>query len=62
MKLRKTWHDMVNVLKMLWNLDRVLFLVCIGRALIDSAVPYFEIYLSFFYISLSLDIGIVLNI
>ena len=45
-RLRKTWLDIVNVLKMLWKLDRVLFLVCIGIALIDSVVPYIEIYLS----------------
>ena len=46
MKIKKAWSDILSSLKMLWNLDRVLFLVCVGRALIEGAIPYIEIYLS----------------
>lgn len=46
MKIKNAWSDIVSSLKMLWNLDRVLFLVCVGRALIEGVIPYIEIYLS----------------
>jgi len=46
MKIKKTWNDIVSSLKMLWSLDKILFLVCVGIALIDSMIPYIEICLS----------------
>jgi len=46
MKIKNIWNDIVSSLKMLWNLDKMLFSVCVGTALIDSAIPYIEIYLS----------------
>jgi len=46
MKIKNIWNDITSSLKMLWNLDRILFLVCVGTALIASAIPYIEIYLS----------------
>ena len=46
MKIKQSYNNIVNVLKIFWKLDRVLVLVCIFNALIDSSIPYIEIYLS----------------
>ena len=46
MKVRSKWNQIVKTLAMVWQLDRVLFLISIGQALIGSAIPYIEIYLS----------------
>ena len=57
MKIKKTWGDMISALKMMWNLDRILFLTCVGSALIDSLLPYIEIYLSAYVLD-GLGIGV----
>lgn len=46
MKVKKSCKDIADVVKMLWKLDRILFFSCICNALIDSVIPYIEIYLS----------------
>ena len=45
-KWKQNWYNMVKSLDMLWELDRVLFLNNIGTALLDSGMPYVEIFLS----------------
>lgn len=45
-KIKQSWNNVVNSLKMLWKLDRALFLISVGTVLIDSGIPYVEIYLS----------------
>lgn len=46
MKIKQSYNYIVNVLKIFWELDRVLLFSCIFSALIDSSIPYIEIYLS----------------
>ncbi len=46
MKIKQSYNHIVNVLKIFWKLDRVLLFFCIFSALIDSSIPYIEIYLS----------------
>ncbi len=46
MKLRSQMNQITKTLSMLWQLDRTVFLTSILGAIISSAIPYIEIYLS----------------
>ncbi len=46
MKVRKQWNDITNCLKMIWQLDRTMVLAAGANAILESSIPYIEIYLS----------------